>query len=65
LSGTDYHNVLVVTFDDRGGRGIVVHSLFHGLIVEVTSDYTSDDGAATISRLRDRVRLVCLSNNVA
>jgi hypothetical protein len=64
LSGTDYHNVLVVAFDDRGGRG-VVPSPFHAFIVEVTSDYTSDSSATTIRRLTDRVGLVCLSDDVA
>jgi hypothetical protein len=64
LSGTDYYNILVVTFDDWGGRG-VVSSPHHILIVEVTSDYTSDDGATTIRRLTDRISLVCLSEDVA
>jgi len=64
LSGSKYHNVLVVAFDDRGGRG-VPRSPLHILIIKITSDYTSDDSATPIGRLADRISLVCLSEDVA
>jgi hypothetical protein len=64
LSSSKYHDVLVVAFDDWGGRG-VPRSPLHILIVEVTSDYTSDNSATTIRRLADRISLVCLSEDVA
>ena len=64
LSGTDYYNVLVVAFDDRGGRGVPRSSL-HILIVEIASDHTSNDGATTIGRLTDRVDLLRSNVSVA
>ena len=63
MSGTEHHNVLVIPFNDRSGWE--VRSLLHTLVVDVTSDNTSDDGATTIRRLTDRIGLVCLSENVA
>jgi hypothetical protein len=65
FSCANYHDVLVVALDNRGRRGVVVCPLLHILIVEGTSNYTSDDGAAPVGGLTDRVRLVRLSEDAA
>jgi hypothetical protein len=58
LSGTKNHNVLVVALDNGGGRGVVVRSLLHIFIINVTSDLASDDRAASVGRLSNRVALL-------
>jgi hypothetical protein len=65
LSGTDYYDVLVVAFDDWGGGGAVPSPLHILIVIKVTSDYPSDDGATTIRRLTDRIDLLRCNVGVA